>query len=450
MFLATMFFAMATAGPATADPEARVAALLDEQCSGCHGAGGDPADPGGLDLSRPPSALVGMKSVVNGRPLVVPGDPDASYLLAKIVPGATIDGDVMPVGDALPPEQVDAVRQWIATLSPPATTTPAVAPTSATATTNASTPTTRRERTPGTKPFHGTTQIVLPSTTTLGKLNLQYRIDHRFGRIGTERGAFGLDAGATMSFGIGYGILDGWDVLLRRTNSKKGWELATKYVPLRQEAGMPLSLGAYVSMDWFRDFGVANPISGNFMLLLSRLWLSRWSTMLTFGYHLPTNHSSFVMVDPGDGRDPVHVLDRRGTLDLGFASTVWLGKRKRWGLELEYILPIPDGGRPNRFYYHGGDADRQGSPIGAWGLGGSYSTGRHFFQVFVTNNREIHPGLWAPGGQTGNPFAAPGVDSKNPFHRANFFLGFNLGRTFSLQAAAQRGKERRARRKERT
>ncbi len=284
---------------------------------------------------------------------------------------------------------------------------------------------------------------MLPTTSTLGKRTLQYRIDHRFGRIGTERGAFGLDAGVVMSMGLQYGILDGWDVRLRRTNSRKGWELGTKYVPVRQEAGMPLSFGMYGSVDFYRDFGVANPWSGNFMAMLSRLWFERWVTMLTFGYHLRTNHAGRVTVDFKDGNGPVLVKDTRDTFDIGIATAVYLGKRKQWGIDLEWLLPVPAGGTPNVFYYHGGDADPAGSKIGAWGIGGSYTTGKHFFQVFFTNNREIHPNGAAPGGQSGNPFKTDGVDSKNPFHKFNFFLGFNLGRNFTLGTRIDAAKAKR-------
>jgi len=437
--ISTLLLATISAAPT----EAAVQELFVDGCDMCHSAGGDPGDPEGLDLSVSPSALIGLKSVVNGKPFIVPGDPDASYLLTKMIPDAAMEGELMPPDDPLPAEQLALVREWIASLPPPeAVVTEPDTPD--TETPDDTTPIVKRSP----KPFHGTTQIVLPSTTTLGKLNLQYRIDHRFGRIGTERGAFGMDGGATMSFGLAYGIYDGWDVQVRRTNSHKGWELGTKYVPIRQEEGKPLSFGGVVSMDWFREFDGANPIAGNFMLMLSRLWFERWSTMLTASYHLRTNHASRVFVDPEDGGDPVQVRDTRGSVDIGVASTIWLGARRRWGVDLEYVQPVPDGGRPNALYYRGGDADTEGPKIGAWGLGGSYSTGRHIFQLFFTNNREIHPNLYAPGGQTGNPFKTEGVDSKNPFHDMNFFLGFNLGRKFSLAPAAKRGAKRRTARKE--
>ncbi len=79
------------------------------------------------------------------------------------------------------------------------------------------------EKERGKPPFHGTFQINLPTTTTLGRRTFEFRIDHRFGQVGAERGAFGLDAGANIpAYGFAYGILNGWDVLIRRTNLAQG------------------------------------------------------------------------------------------------------------------------------------------------------------------------------------------------------------------------------------
>jgi mono/diheme cytochrome c family protein len=450
--LAIAFTTLLYSAPEPAQ-EAKVKEIFDEWCTTCHSGGGNPAsDPSGVDLAVPLSSLVGVNSVATGKPLVVPGDPDASYLLLKMKGGEGMDGEVMPLGDdPLKPEQLQIVADWIAALPPPGDGGTGTGD-GGTGTGDGGTGTgdggtgtggggtvTSGGGAPakGREPFNGTTQIALPTTTTLGKRTLQYRIDHRFGRIGTERGAFGLDAGVSMAMGLSYGIIDGLDVQLRRANSRKAWEAGVKYVPLRQEAGQALSVGAYVALGWMRDFDVANPWVGDFQILVSRLWFDRWSTMLALGYHLNTNHNARVLVDYGNGDGPVPVRDRRDTLTMGVASTVWVDKRKRWGIDLEYFLPIPDGGNPNAFFYRGGDADPQGSKIGSWSIGGSLRTAKHFFQVFLTNNREISTNLYAPGGQTGNPFGAD-VDSKNPFHKANFFLGFNLAREFAIKAPKQR------------
>ena len=463
------------AAPAS-DLEAKVKKIFEDNCTSCHSKGGG-EDP---SLSGSPSRLTSMKSKATGKPMVTAGDPTRSYLVNKI--NGKGKGDPMPLGaDPLTGGQKKAIKDWIVSLAPPAEATPATGPGDTTPvpvgdTTppgpgpaetppGDATPTTPGDTTPsaadagaaGTKkppkadatadvttpdeppdepggegeggedggkkispPFHGVFQINLPSTATLGKRVFEFRIDHRFGRVGTERGAFGIDAGANISYGFAYGIFDGWDVLLRRSNSRKDYELGTKYMPIRQEAGKPLSFGGYASVEYMRDFpsNTANPWAGSFQMLLSRLWFDRWSTQLVASYSLRTNHKVGPTVDFDDGKGPVKVKDKRGSFGIGVASTVWLGQRKRWGIDIEYYLPIPS----NKFYYNGGNADPNGSNIGSWSIGGSVRTNRHFFQIFMTNTREIHTNLYAPGGQTKNPFE----------QRGNFFLGFNLSRQWSL------------------
>jgi hypothetical protein len=433
MALTTMFgLGLPLLAPASSELEEQVLTLFDDECAYCH-----PPDDAFPMEGVPLQDYAGRTSLVNQRPMIVPGKPEESYLYLKMATTAGIDGDIMPPGAPVSDQQLKLVRGWIdslldTTLDPPKDepeASPAEGDPKPAEATDPVTPQPKAaavERSiPGRAPFHGTHQSVLPTTTTLGRNVLQYRIDHRFGQIGAERGAFGLDAGAIISFGLAFGILDGWDATLRRSSSLKGYELGTKYVPVRQEAGSPVSFGAYASIEYFRDFAanLANPWSGNFVGALSRLWFDRWSTMLSVGYHLRTNHAPRVVVDLGNGPRLIH--DRRDTLTVGVASTVWVDRRRRWGIDLEYFLPIPDGGSPrNAFYYRGGDADPDGTKIGAWTIGGSYRIGRHFFQLFLTNNREIHTNLAAPGGQTANPFPKGG--------RPNFFLGFNLARTFQL------------------
>lgn len=455
--VAMLSVALATTAPASDEAlKKKVVDVFEEWCTSCHDSSDD------LNLEGDPTRLVGVKADGFDAVLLVPGDPQASYLLTKMTGKGAYAGDLMPQGDdPLPAATLQVIADWITSIEP-TTGEGSTAVDAGTDSTDvdivdsgasgdadaAAAP----GRSKGRSPFHGTQQIVLPTTSTLGKMTLQYHIDHRFARIGTERGFLGLDAGAVMSLGVAYGIFDGWDVRIRRTNSLKGWEFGTKYVPVRQEAGMPLSLGFDVSLDAYREFVMSNRVSGNFVMMLSRLWFDRWSTMLTVSYSTTTNHAArpTIVYDEADGAVPVR--DRRGTLAIGIASSVWLGKKKRWGIDLEYIQPIPDGRRPeNAFYYLAGDTnpDPDAVPIGAWSLGGSYSTGKHFFQIFISNNRQIHLNQAVPGGQAVNPFRTPGVSNPNtPFNHANFYLGFNLERRFTLGKNAARWKKERQAKKQ--
>ncbi len=425
-------------GGDTSEGAEAVQALFEDQCTMCHDDSGDPSTPDGLNLQGAPGNLLGLTSAATGKPLVTPGRIDESYLWAKLV-GGEIDGDVMPMGDALPASDVEVVKAWIESLPPPqgsstpADTTPTdtSTPTATPAAQTGTVPTPARRSTPAA--FRGTRQGVQPTTTTIGGRSMMFRIDHRFGRIGTERGAFGLDGGVIMSLGLGYGIMDGWDVEVRRSNSNKAWELGTKVVPLRQEDGAPLSLGGHVSLDVLRGFDSANPISGNFTAMLSRLWWERWATGLSVGYHLRTNKSSSPVIDLGPPYGSTTVRDRRDTLQLSLLTSVWLSRR--WAIDLEWGLPIPGGRTPDVFYRRGVDADAVdlgGPQLGHITLGTSIFTGKHLFQIVFSNGRELHVNLAAPGGHTANPFGAPST-SRNPLLRASFYLGFGISRKFGIK-----------------
>ena len=392
-----------TGASSSSDASAQaVSKIFASQCSYCHTAESD-----SVDLTGPPSSLIGVGSST-GKPLVAPGDPDGSYLMDKLL-GRHAKGELMPMGGApLAAEELESVRSWIAGLDPAdaegaagSEITPPPAP--------------KRQN------FFGAHQITLPTTTTLGKRQIEYRIHHRFGRIAAPRSYLGLAGGAVMSMGVSYGIIDGLDALVRWSNSNLDWELGLKYVPIRQVDGKPLSFGAYASFEALADDPnrVANRFTGNFQLMVSRLWFDRWSTQLWTNYSMLTNHASAPRVefDPADG--PVLAEDRRGSLDVGLASTVWLGKKKKYGIDLEYFVPIPDGGSPNTFYYQGGDAATGGAKYGGVSLGWSAKTGLHLFQVFITNIRTIHTNQ-----------IAPGPDGR--IEAGDIYLGFNISRRWQL------------------
>ena len=192
----------------------------------------------------------------------------------------------------------------------------------------------------------------------------------------------------------------------------------------RRCASAPVSFGGYASIEYYRDFdtNTANPVSGNFQLMLSRIWFERWTTMILAGYYLRTNHAANVQFDFGDGAGPVAATDTRDTVNVGFATQIRLGKKRYHSIDLEYLFPLP----VSALYWEGALADQ--ANIGAWAVGWTAITPskKHVFKVFLTNTREIHTNLVAPGGQTRNPFP---TDQKYPF---DFFLGFTISRKWAL------------------
>ena len=61
--------------------------------------------------AAPPNA--GVTESGNHAPVVVPGDPDGSLLVQKMLGTQTV-GSQMPMAQLLPPEQVQVVIEWIA------------------------------------------------------------------------------------------------------------------------------------------------------------------------------------------------------------------------------------------------------------------------------------------------------------------------------------------------
>lgn len=79
--------------------------------SACH-KGASPA--GGLGLEAPTfGKLVGKASTVSGRTLVLPANPDGSYLMEKLRSERPAAGTRMPPTEALDADSIEMIRSWI-------------------------------------------------------------------------------------------------------------------------------------------------------------------------------------------------------------------------------------------------------------------------------------------------------------------------------------------------
>jgi hypothetical protein len=86
------------------------------RCSGCHSPG--PGEYAGLDLTSPgvDKRTSGVVATCKGEVLVVPGVPDASYLLSKLTETSPACGSQMPLNGMLGTDDLDCVESWIAGL----------------------------------------------------------------------------------------------------------------------------------------------------------------------------------------------------------------------------------------------------------------------------------------------------------------------------------------------
>src|ERR1700756_5156701 len=90
--------------------------IFDANCVSCHQAG---AAPQGLVLESGKSymAIVGRPSTESRLKLVVPSEPNSSYVLAKVTGSQVASGgkgERMPLGSTLPAEDIETIRAWIA------------------------------------------------------------------------------------------------------------------------------------------------------------------------------------------------------------------------------------------------------------------------------------------------------------------------------------------------
>jgi len=112
--------AVLASGPALAGLKADVVPVLNQRCVMCHLPGAAQA---GLDLSTHPwASLVNVKSTQSEMLLVVPGEPEQSYLYLKLL-GKQLEaggqGEPMPIQPAmLTPQELEAIRNWIAQGAP--------------------------------------------------------------------------------------------------------------------------------------------------------------------------------------------------------------------------------------------------------------------------------------------------------------------------------------------
>lgn len=85
--------------------------------SSCHSAGA-----GGFTVSEDMTRddVVNVPTALNPAViLVIPGDPDESYLVRKLEGGPNIQGEQMPPdGAALDPAEIERIRDWIAAGAP--------------------------------------------------------------------------------------------------------------------------------------------------------------------------------------------------------------------------------------------------------------------------------------------------------------------------------------------
>lgn len=366
-------------------PEGQTAEIFAQNCSttGCH-QGRFPAMNLNLEKDSFKKALIDVPSQeLSHLKLVDTEVPEKSYLLMKIAGDKAISGKRMPLNSpSLQEKDIHAIESWIRSLK---------SGTSGERSGGLENPPPKKMITPA---FWGTRLVNLPTTQTIDKHRVLFRISHRYFPAVSDGydDFYGLDGPAVILLSLGYGISDNLSITLARSNRFKEVELSMKWLLFEQGStrGIPfsaaLNVGGAVVTDTpegEKAFQSENT-KFNAQLSLSHRFSSAFSLLVVPAYSSNTNHWETPSED---------------TLSLG------IGARYMFPKDLSIIaewIPILTGYKEES---------------SGWGLGIEKKIGGHVFQVFITNSIGLTSAQFVPGGTL-------------KLGDGDFRVGFNIFRIF--------------------
>ncbi len=375
------------------ESEREIAQIFKQSCStvGCH-QGRFPPMSLNLEKDKYKDSLINVSSQeLPHLKLVNLEDPEKSYLLMKIRGNKAISGKPMPLNKPpLQEKEIQAIGTWILRLKPEGS------PKQETLDTGkgvieAEAPRKRMETKPA---FWGTRLVNLPTTQTIDKGRVLFRISHRYFPAVSDGydDFYGLDGPAVIMLSLGYGINDRFSVTLARSNRFKEVELSLKWLVLEQGEIETIPLSAALNIggglitdveDGEKTFQSEN-LKFNAQLSVSHQFTNAFSLLIVPAFSSNTNHWESLS---------------KSTFSLG------VGARYMFPKDLSIIaewIPVLAGYK----------AEASG-----WGFGLEKRIGGHVFQVFVTNSIGMTSAQFVPGGTL-------------KLQDGDFRFGFNIFRLF--------------------
>ena len=207
------------------------------------------------------------------------------------------------------------------------------------------------------------------------KKNLQFVIQHRFGRVDEGwRNFFGID-NADMRIGMEYGIFDWWGAGWGRSSVGGTFDFYTRFKMLKQSKGakrIPLTMVWYsnmgiISKEQPDEVDAVHRLSYAHQLLVARKFTRDFSFQI-----MPTYTHENLVPSPNDKND---------IFSIGFGARYLVSRSV--GLNLEYFQPVTK--REDGELY-----------VGSLSFGIDIETGGHVFQVTVTNSTGMIEQLYIP------------------------------------------------------
>jgi hypothetical protein len=222
---------------------------------------------------------------------------------------------------------------------------------------------------------------------TVGSRRLEVLFTHRFQQPvndgGDSHNLWGLDSGADVGIGLGWGVTSHLDLSVYRDSFQEDFELAGKFLAIEQAPRIPLTVAVRAGADLLRRPGVADPDRPFVQLLLAR--------KLAPGINL--------LVSPSWVRDTPRL---RNAFNVPLGITFPLPGKQL--IEVEYIPA-------NRDLKDSRDA---------WHVALSKALGGHIFEIVLGNSRASTVDQMLGG------------DSAAGFKQRDVRLGFNIVRDFSF------------------
>ncbi|MDH5705539.1 MAG: DUF5777 family beta-barrel protein [Candidatus Aminicenantes bacterium] len=377
--------------PANEDLQKNAAQIFKKNCStaGCH-SGAYPPMNLNLEKDRFAKALLNIPSQeIPSLKLVDTDNPEKSYLLMKIKGETSIVGKRMPAGSpALKENDIQTIEDWISSLSYSQTGGNRII------IEQAKIPDKSGKKELKKPAFWGTQLINLPTTHSLGKGNVLFRVSHRYvPSIASGYDSFyGLDGPAVILLSLGYGISDNLSLTLARTKLNKEVELSFKWVMFgqRTKSKLPLSGALNIGGSWATE-----SLTGREVFDADNM---KFNAQAIFSYQL--NNSISVALVPAFSSNTNHWEPAsEGTFALGTGGRFMVFE------DLSIIwewIPVLSGYQDNEY---------------GWALGIEKKIGGHVFQVFILNSAGLTSDQFLPGGDL-------------RLKDGDLRFGFNIFRTF--------------------
>ncbi|NUQ80106.1 MAG: hypothetical protein HUU10_00715 [Bacteroidetes bacterium] len=253
---------------------------------------------------------------------------------------------------------------------------------------------------PVTRTFRSTNLINTRSVDQLFAGTWEFRVGHRFGDAYTGLyDMFGLDLGASVSFGIDAALSDDWMVGVSRSNTLKTWDFHTQYRLMSQttSGSKPVSVSLYGQWDQslLKSAETTHLMAS---VLIARKWTRDFSTQIA-----PVIIQRLRTAKSETDAQPM----------WGVTATAHYLLTKTVGVMVEWTPMF------NRDAYNTNSAQRL-----AWdavSVGVNFEVAGHSFQILASNSNQISTIRSVLG-------------SDRDWTDKHFFLGFNLTRLYTWES----------------